>query len=369
MPPYSNHPLGHSILLDRALTDGKIVENVAPEDHPVDKSMKVAPCLPTMVRGPERTLGGTLPNSDVFMAEPVLEDAEHGERGFKSSAKSQFRSGSGPLSGSFEGAVASVGTFAGIEHEDSASNSSSNMFFIQPTTSQELSGPSHRSIPSSNVMAAKHILQSLKHGTRTPAETAALLGNTKDFVERLLAQHGAALDTLPPKRSRQNGCGFLNRLCYDVRILIYKLLLTYPGQFQIRPNRKEIRQPFLRMKECSGTRNRHPDPTFSPAILRTCKAIHQEAIPIIYGANTFSLYSRPGSSTWLRTIGGSNIAELKSLIVRADINRGTHSGYGIHDTDTGARHHSADGVSRYFQKPITISGVKISPFSHRSAKT
>lgn len=48
-------------------------------------------------------------------------------------------------------------------------------------------------------------------------------------------------------------------------------------------------------------------------ILRTCRAIHREAIPILYGANTIQFSYSSTAFKWLNTIGKTNIGYIRTL--------------------------------------------------------
>ena len=59
----------------------------------------------------------------------------------------------------------------------------------------------------------------------------------------------------------------------------------------------------------------HPIP---PSILRTCKQIHQEASPILYSKNIFSISYPERISKWLLEIGRANIKLLKTIHIWVD---------------------------------------------------
>ena len=51
----------------------------------------------------------------------------------------------------------------------------------------------------------------------------------------------------------------------------------------------------------------------SPAVVRACRAIHSEAVPVLYEDNTFQLSWPVAAIRWLRTIGMINIVCLRTL--------------------------------------------------------
>ena len=76
-------------------------------------------------------------------------------------------------------------------------------------------------------------------------------------------------------------------LAAEPRNRIYYLCLTSPHGTKIEP-----RAPF-QSNRSHAYQIRVEEPSTKPptvAILSTCKAIHNEATPILYGSNTFKVY-------------------------------------------------------------------------------
>ncbi|KKZ63919.1 hypothetical protein EMCG_01777 [[Emmonsia] crescens] len=98
-------------------------------------------------------------------------------------------------------------------------------------------------------------------------------------------------------KPKQSSPFLLHRLPYELRHQIYKasLITNHP----IDPhNRQQI--------------------SFSPSILATCKQIHEEAAPILYGENKFILQNLPWDTEWLDDIGPHNVSLLRRVQLFVD---------------------------------------------------
>ncbi|PGH04787.1 hypothetical protein GX51_03271 [Blastomyces parvus] len=85
---------------------------------------------------------------------------------------------------------------------------------------------------------------------------------------------------------------FLLRLPYELRYQIYSASLA--ASHPIDPHDKQ-------------------QTSFSPSLLATCKQIHDEATPILYGENEFILRNIPRDIQWLNEIGTRNVSILKRV--------------------------------------------------------
>lgn len=72
---------------------------------------------------------------------------------------------------------------------------------------------------------------------------------------------------------------------------------------------------FLCKEQINPYKNRkhRAERSLPPSILRTCKQIHQEASPILYSQNIFSISFPPQIFKWLTEIGRANIKLLNTV--------------------------------------------------------
>jgi len=80
-------------------------------------------------------------------------------------------------------------------------------------------------------------------------------------------------------------CPLFTKLPMEVRNMIYGYLLVTP---EIISHAHEL----VGGVQTVLAENHHPIPGLDAAILRTCRSIYEEALPILYGRNTF-LFQHP----------------------------------------------------------------------------
>ena len=83
----------------------------------------------------------------------------------------------------------------------------------------------------------------------------------------------------------------------ELRLRIYSILLV---------DREAIMPKFSSQKP------------LSPALLRVCKAVFNEATPILYKANNFNLNDSVSGLTWLKSIGKTNPSYLRTVRIFVD---------------------------------------------------
>ncbi|OBR09818.1 Catalase [Colletotrichum higginsianum IMI 349063] len=138
----------------------------------------------------------------------------------------------------------------------------------------------------------------------SPTEEAAI---SVSFTSRLLL-----IPDLPPCCSQQN-----RSLPPEIRNAIYayvltdsgKDLLTYCGMFLQLDDRRRGRHLDL---------SNHEPEKVSARILRTCRAVHDEASGILYSENTFFALGLHELRQWLQAIGPRNRGFLRRVLVGWD---------------------------------------------------
>ena len=88
----------------------------------------------------------------------------------------------------------------------------------------------------------------------------------------------------PPSPQEQNQCSLFSAVPTEIRHMIFYHLLTTPEPIE-KPHK------HLGSKETALLDNYKPIPQIDSAILRTCRMIYFEALPILYGQNTFEFSS------------------------------------------------------------------------------
>ena len=84
----------------------------------------------------------------------------------------------------------------------------------------------------------------------------------------------------PVKPSEQTECPLFCAIPTEIRHIIYRYLLTTPDPIQ------KVHS-HLGSKETAMLDQYTPIPDIDAAILRTCRRIYSEALPILYGMNVF----------------------------------------------------------------------------------
>ena len=84
----------------------------------------------------------------------------------------------------------------------------------------------------------------------------------------------------PPKPKYQPACPLFSAIPVEIRFMIYRHLLKSPE-----PIDNVHKQ--LGAKDTALVDNYHPIPCVDAAILRTCRLTYLEALPVLYGQNTF----------------------------------------------------------------------------------
>ena len=87
-----------------------------------------------------------------------------------------------------------------------------------------------------------------------------------------------------PQAKDQSGCPLFTTIPVEIRHLIYRELLTTPE-----PIDRAHKQ--LGSKETAMLDQYQKIPNLDAPILRTCRTIYNEALPILYGLNTFQFAS------------------------------------------------------------------------------
>ncbi|KAK3933571.1 hypothetical protein QBC46DRAFT_401781 [Diplogelasinospora grovesii] len=96
----------------------------------------------------------------------------------------------------------------------------------------------------------------------------------------------------------------------EIRILIYDLLLVN----RVKKPSRVVGNPHLIQMEVEMSIFQAPGLTIiEPAILRTCKQIYHEAIPILYSCNEFHIYAPEPLFPFMAQIGPTNIKLVRSL--------------------------------------------------------
>jgi hypothetical protein len=175
-------------------------------------------------------------------------------------------------------------------------------------------------IPSSNVEAARQILRDINQSLAAGSDTNVATHQTKILLERLLAQHSDTLDLPPQQQSSQPNCAFLDTLCYDVRHMIYEQLLVANGPLKMWDRAPRPLSKHNMMWHARGGPPESMDrigdwTTLSTDILRTCRQIYEEAMPVLYGKNNFALVHAPDALSWLERIGYRSIGQITSLVM------------------------------------------------------
>lgn len=100
-----------------------------------------------------------------------------------------------------------------------------------------------------------------------------------------LQRSGIKLDPVdnPVKPTAQTSCPLFTSIPVEIRHMVYSFLLTTPEPI-------EKAQKHLGPKETALLDNYIPIPNIDAAILRTCRLIYNEGLPILYG-NTFEFSS------------------------------------------------------------------------------
>lgn len=86
---------------------------------------------------------------------------------------------------------------------------------------------------------------------------------------------------MPPDQSQ---CPLLSAVPFEIRHMIFHHLLTTAEPID-KPHK------HLGIKETALLDNYKPIPHIDSAILRTCRMVYSEALPILYGQNTFEFSS------------------------------------------------------------------------------
>ena len=84
----------------------------------------------------------------------------------------------------------------------------------------------------------------------------------------------------PVKPKEQTECPLFHAVPTEIRHMIYRYLLTTPDPIQ------KV-HTHLGSKETAMLDQYTPIPDIDAAILRTCRLIYSEALPILYGMNVF----------------------------------------------------------------------------------
>lgn len=100
-----------------------------------------------------------------------------------------------------------------------------------------------------------------------------------------LQRNGVKIDSVedPVKPKAQTNCPLFTSIPVEIRHMIYSYLLTTPEPI-------EKPQKHLGPKETALLDNYSPIPNIDAAILRTCRLIYNEGLPMLYG-NTFQFSS------------------------------------------------------------------------------
>ncbi|KAL6719355.1 hypothetical protein ACLMJK_003594 [Lecanora helva] len=102
----------------------------------------------------------------------------------------------------------------------------------------------------------------------------------------LAKRNGVKID--PPEKpvipKTQPGCLLFTAIPNEIREMIYYQLLTAPEII-------EKAHKHLGSKDTAMVDNYRPIPDVDATVLRTCRLIYSEALPILYGQNTFAFYS------------------------------------------------------------------------------
>lgn len=91
-------------------------------------------------------------------------------------------------------------------------------------------------------------------------------------------------DRTAPKPGLQDQCVLFTAIPIEIKYMIYRLLLTTPGII-------DQAHKQLGSKETAMLDQHAPVPNLDAAILRTCRLIYSEGLPILYGQNTFQFSS------------------------------------------------------------------------------
>ena len=106
-------------------------------------------------------------------------------------------------------------------------------------------------------------------------------------------------DSASPAFELASPCLFLS-IPLELRLLIYENLLRDSSRY-IRV-RSDLRSSISRGSE------------LFPAILRVCKAVHTETLPVLYGTNTFSIQTFPADAQ--RTLSGVQLVPANAALIR-----------------------------------------------------
>ncbi|KAF2729291.1 hypothetical protein EJ04DRAFT_527940 [Polyplosphaeria fusca] len=124
-------------------------------------------------------------------------------------------------------------------------------------------------------------------------------------------------------------CRLLEKLPFDIRAIIYKELLTAPYTIGIEIDRSRAKQPtflldllnsepeedYWSLDEKEDEQKSDKIPILFPQLLATCKRIYEEALPTLYGDNTFCFYKPQCALCWLNIIPLRGLAKVHTLVL------------------------------------------------------
>lgn len=110
----------------------------------------------------------------------------------------------------------------------------------------------------------------------------------RDFMSLLTTfqKSGVKIDSTetPVTPREQLACPLYSRVPVEIRTMIFCHLLTIPEPI-------EKAHKHLGSKDTALLDNYNPIPHIDAAVLRTCRIVYSEALPILYGQNTFEFSS------------------------------------------------------------------------------